>query len=392
MVGDKPAHPHDRESLRTAPKAIFPGPDSGPDAAIPWHYGDPLGEQRTAERTAVVVDRSHRFVLVLTGSERLSWLHSITTQHIAQLPSGGSAENLILDINGRVEHHFVMSDVVIDDTQTTIIDTEPDRGADLLAYLRKMVFWSDVQVEDGRERWAVLSVLGPTAAAVLTAADLPAPSTLYAAEVAGDVVVRSMPPLIPLGEPVLDERPTAAFDLLVPADGVARLRDRLIAAGAAAAGSWAWEALRVAAGRARLGVDTDERTIPHEVDWIGDIAARGAVHLDKGCYRGQETVARVHNLGSPPRHLFLVHIDGSADLRPERGADVLTAEGRRVGSLGTVIDHHELGPIALALLKRSVPVDTPLLASGTAISIDPDSAPTDWVRAGREAVSRLRGR
>lgn len=392
MVGDKPVHPSDRESLHDAPKAIYAGPDSGPDATIPWHFGDPLGEQRTAESAAVVVDRSHRFVLVLTGADRLSWLHSITTQYISDLPAGESAENLILDVNGRVEHHFVMSDVVIDGVPTTIIDTEPDRGEVLLGYLRKMVFWADVRVEEARSRWALLSVLGPTAAAVLAAAELPAPDKPYSAEVSGDVVVRAMPPLEPIGTELRADEPVGAFDLLVPADRVAHYRDRLITAGAAPAGSWAYEALRVAAGRARLGVDTDERTIPHEVDWIGEIAVRGAVHLDKGCYRGQETVARVHNLGSPPRHLFLVHLDGSADARPEQGADVLTAEGRRVGRLGTVIDHYELGPIGLALLKRSVPVDTELVAGGTAISIDPDSAPRDWVRAGREAVSRLRGR
>lgn len=390
MVADLPAHVTGRESLHGTPKAIFAGPDSGPDAATPWHFGDPLGEQRTAERGAVVIDRSHRFVLAVTGAERLTWLHSITTQHVANLPSGESAENLILDGNGRVEHHFVLSDVVLDGTPTTIVDTEADRGADLLTFLRKMIFWADVRIEQADR--AVLSVLGPAAVTVLTAAGLPAPSRSYAAEVADDIVVRDMPPLTPLGDAALTEQPPAVFDLLVPADRLTAVRDRLIAAGAAPAGSWAWEALRVAAGRPRLGVDTDERTIPHEVDWIGDIAARGAVHLDKGCYRGQETVARVHNLGSPPRHLFLVHIDGSADARPEPGADVLTAEGRRVGRLGTVVDHHELGPIALALLKRSVPVDTPLVASGTAISIDPDSAPRDWVRAGREAVSRLRGR
>ena len=83
-------------------------------------------------------------------------------------------------------------------------------------------------------------------------------------------------------------------------------------------GTWALEALRVAAWRPRLGHETDHRTIPHEVDWL-----RTAVHLTKGCYRGQETVARVHNLGRPPRRLVMLHLDGSGHGLPEQGADVL---------------------------------------------------------------------
>jgi folate-binding protein YgfZ len=139
-------------------------------------------------------------------------------------------------------------------------------------------------------------------------------------------------------------------------------------------------------------VDTDERTIPHEVGWIGD-PGTGAVHLNKGCYRGQETVARVHNLGKPPRMLVLLHLDGSVD-RPSTGDPVL-AGGRRVGRLGTVVDHSELGPIALALLKRGLPADTALV-TGTdgevAAEIDADSLPPAGVTgAGRVAIDRLRG-
>jgi tRNA-modifying protein YgfZ len=158
------------------------------------------------------------------------------------------------------------------------------------------------------------------------------------------------------------------------------------------AGVWAYEAHRVAAVRPRLGVDTDERTIPHEVGWIGG-PGLGAVHLDKGCYRGQETVARVHNLGKPPRMLALLHLDGSVD-RPATG-DAVLAGGRAVGRLGTVVDHVDLGPVALALLKRAIPADTALSTGGggeVAAMIDPASLPTvDGPGAGRVAVERLRG-
>ena len=183
--------------------------------------------------------------------------------------------------------------------------------------------------------------------------------------------------------------PSVELDLVVPRDQAVPWRQRLVDAGARPAGVWAYEAHRVAALRPRLGVDTDERTIPHEVGWIGT-----AVHLDKGCYRGQETVARVHNLGKPPRMLVLVHLDGSAD-RPDTG-DPLLAGGRRVGRLGTVIDHVDEGPIALALVKRGLPADTPLTTGGdaeVAAAIDADSLPpVDEVGAGRLAVEQLRGR
>jgi tRNA-modifying protein YgfZ len=175
---------------------------------------------------------------------------------------------------------------------------------------------------------------------------------------------------------------------VVPRDQAEGRQQRLVEAGVRRAGVWAYEAYRVAALQPRLGLDTDERTIPHEVGWIG-----AAVHLDKGCYRGQETVARVHNLGKPPRMLVLLHLDGSTD-RPSPGDPVLSA-GRTVGRLGTVVDHVDEGPIALALLKRGLPADTDLSTGGesqVAAVIDADTMPPpDVAGAGRAAVQQLRG-
>ena len=127
------------------------------------------------------------------------------------------------------------------------------------------------------------------------------------------------------------------------------------------AGTWAFEALRIARGEPRLGLDTDHRTIPNEVGWIGP-----AVHLDKGCYRGQETVARVHTLGRPPRRLTLLHLDGTENRLPPRRHRPLLHEGKVVGRVGSSARHHELGPIALALVKRNVPLDVTLDADGDA--------------------------
>jgi tRNA-modifying protein YgfZ len=360
--------------------SAVPAPDTGPDAGAIWHYGDPLGEQRAAETDAVLVDRSHRRVLTLTGADRRSWLHSISTQHVSALADGASTQNLSLDGQGRVEDHWIQTEL----GGVTYLDTEPWRGEPLLDYLRKMVFWSDVTAEPAD--LAVLSLLGPKLddPAVLEALELDAlPADMTAAPMNGGGFVRRMT-AAPQGH--------IELDVLVDRRQSAALQRRLSQSGVRPAGVWTYEAHRVAAVRPRLGVDTDERTIPHEVGWIGG-PGLGAVHLDKGCYRGQETVARVHNLGKPPRMLVLLHLDGSAE-RPAIG-DAVLANGRSVGRLGTVVEHVDLGPVALALLKRGIPADTALITGGDAAVpavIDADTLPAlDAPGAGRVAVERLRG-
>lgn len=357
--------------------SAVPAPDSGPDAGAVWHYGDPLGEQRAGETDAILVDRSHRAVLTLTGKDRQSWLHNISTQHVSELPDGAGTQNLSLDGQGRVEDHWLQTEL----GGVTYLDTEPWRGEPLLNYLTKMVFWSDVS--PAAADLAVLSLLGPRLAdrTVLDALGLDAlPVEWQSVAVTGGGFLRRMP-----GTP---DGPVEV-DLLVPRAEAAAWQQRL---SLRPAGVWAYEAHRVAALRPRLGVDTDERTIPHEVRWIGG-PGQGAVHLDKGCYRGQETVARVHNLGKPPRMLALLHLDGSVD-RPATG-DPVAAGGRTVGRLGTVVEHVDLGPVALALLKRGIPADTQLAVGSdgeVAAVIDAESLPpADQVGAGRLAVDRLRG-
>jgi tRNA-modifying protein YgfZ len=357
--------------------SAVPAPASSPDAGAVWHYGDPFGEQRAALTDAVFVDRSHRAVLTLRGSERGPWLHNISSQHVAELADGTTVQNLSLDGQGRVEDHWIQTEL----DGLTYLDTEPWRGEPLLAYLRKMVFWADVVAEAAD--FGVLSLLGPGVAdrSTLDALRIGAlPEPPAAAHLPDGGFVRRMPP--DAGGPAV------ALDVVAPREQIGVLADRLRAAGIRPAGVWTYEAHRVAGVRPRLGLDTDERTIPHEVGWIGT-----AVHLDKGCYRGQETVARVHNLGRPPRMLVLTHLDGT-DARPTTGSPVL-AQGRAVGRLGTVIDHVDLGPVALALVKRGVPADTALTAGGeTAVPmmIDPDSMPAaDVAGPGRTAIDRLRG-
>ncbi|GAA4659963.1 YgfZ/GcvT domain-containing protein [Gordonia humi] len=377
-----------RSPILSATAGAVATPDGDPSPGVAWHYGDPLGEQRAAARGVAVVDRSDRAVIELVGPERLTWLHTISSQHVAGLADRHSAENLSLDLNGRVEDHFVLTDI----DEVTWLDTEADRGAPLAQFLTKMVFWAQVTPAP-RADTAVLTLVGPRArtGAIAELLGVPSDADVYAAGSIPDAhgFWRVMPPI---GE----GRTLPVVDVVIARDELTRWWSALTGAGAAPAGMWAFDALRVAAGRARLHVDTDERTIPHEADWIGGPTEHGAVHLDKGCYRGQETVSRVANIGRPPRRLVLLHLDGSSDARPATG-DPVSAGGRSVGRVGSVVDHFELGPIALALVKRSVPVDAELVTgdseTGAAARIDSDLyTPDDTVPAGRAAQERLRGR
>ena len=315
-----------------SPLLAEPGavPAEAPDAGVAAHYGDPYAEQRGIVASWGVVDASHRDVIRITGQDRLSWLHSLTTQHLAQLAPGSSAEALILDPQGRVEHQLSLTD----DGEATWIHVEPGAAPALLGFLTSMRFMLRVETADVSGEYAVLAILGPDSEAHL------APGA--AAAVRNSFETNVIVPHVRL------------------ADEVAALRG----AGATLAGTWAHEALRIAAGRPRIGLDTDHRSIPHELGWIDT-----AVHLNKGCYRGQETVARVHNLGHPPRRLVLLHLDGSEDRLPAHGDPVRldsadSTDGTDVGFVGSAARHYELGPIALALVKRTTPVDATLLAGG----------------------------
>ena len=325
-----------------------------PDSGVAWHYGDPFAEQRALTQAAGLVDRSNRGVVRITGADRLSWLHSLTTQDVEHLSPHTATQALVLSPNGHIEHHLTL----VDDGVAVWAHVEPGTAEGLVAFLESMRFMLRVEPEDVTGRCAVLTLEGPRAGDF-------APS--------GAVILRQ-----PFG-----------IDLVVPRETVGTAAAELTGRGVRLAGMWAFEALRIAAHQPRFGLDTDHRTIPHEVGWIG-----AAVHLDKGCYRGQETVARVHNLGHPPRRLVLLHLDGSADRLPVHG-DPVELGGAAVGSVGSAARHYELGPIALALIKRTTPVAAELLAGGVAaaqeVIVSPDEGANVKItlragpRAGRRA-------
>ncbi|WFB08740.1 folate-binding protein [Streptomyces sp. LX-29] len=310
-----------------SPLLSLPGavPGEGPDEGVAAHYGDLFREQRALADGTGFVDLSHRGVVTVTGADRLSWLHLLLTQHVSELPPGQATEALVLSAHGHIEHALYL----VDDGETTWAHVEPDTQDALIAYLESMKFFYRVEIADRTDAYAVVH--------------LPAGSIATAPP---DAVVRET---------------AHGRDLFLPRAEL----ESFAAAHGPAAGMLAYEALRVEAHRPRLGMETDHRTIPHELGWIGT-----AVHLQKGCYRGQETVARVQNLGKPPRRLVFLHLDGSEVKLPGHGAPVRLAadgeEGRQLGFVTTSARHHELGPIALALVKRNVPVDAPLIVDTTA--------------------------
>jgi folate-binding protein YgfZ len=317
----------------------------GVDAAVPWHYGDPLREQRVLRTGAGLVDRSNRDVLQVSGQDRLEWLHTICSQHLTNLVDGDATEALVLSPHGHVEQDWQLVEL----DGTVWIDTEPGTAPAVLDYLQKMRFLKRVEPVDVSADWGVLTLVGPASAAVLAMAGLPEPESGRAVRLDDGGFVRAS---------------AAGTDLVVPRASADQVKRRLVDGGAVPAGMWAYEALRVEARRPRLGFETDHRTIPHEIGLIGT-----AVHLNKGCYRGQETVARVHNLGKPPRRMVLIHLSGESDELPEPGT-AIESGGRSVGFVGTAVQHYELGPIALAVIKRSLPDDAELTVVGSPITID----------------------
>ncbi|WP_150240567.1 CAF17-like 4Fe-4S cluster assembly/insertion protein YgfZ [Nocardiopsis quinghaiensis] len=326
----------------TSPLLSTPGAVSAesPDSGIAAHYGDPSHEGRAIERSSAWVDRSNRGVVRVAGPDRLGWLNDLTSQLTTGLAPGTGTEALVLDTRGHLRHHLSL----MDDGEATWIHTEPGGGSELAKFLDSMRFMLRVEVEDLGDSRAVLTVLGPDRAKVVGAASL------------DDVPARAAG-----GE----------TDLFLPSERLTGAAEALTAAGARPAGMWAYEANRIAEHRVRPGLDTDDRTIPHEVAWVDR-----AVHLEKGCYPGQETVARVHNLGRPPRRLVMLHLDGTAERLPEVGA-ALELDGRAVGRVGTSARHHELGPIALGVVRRAVPTDADLvvdgIAAGQEVVVDPDT-------------------
>ena len=288
--------------------------EDGVDKGAIWHFGEPVKEQRALEAGTAWADLGHLNVIAVSGADRLKWLHDLTTQFLNDLGVGIWMDAMILDPQGRIEYQFNL----VDDRSTTWLVLDPGYSEALITYLTKMKFMLRVDVRDASDEYAVLHAPGATT-------QIGGPFALVARAEVADI--------------------SAGFNLV-----------------ATQIGTWALDAQRVAAGRPRIGFETDHKSIPNEIGVLNK-----AVHMNKGCYRGQETVAKVFNLGNPPRRLVMLHLDGSDVAFPTRGTKVEN-DGVVVGFIGTVARHYELGTIALAIVKRNTPIEATLSIDGVPAS------------------------
>ncbi|WP_166973920.1 CAF17-like 4Fe-4S cluster assembly/insertion protein YgfZ [Brevibacterium atlanticum] len=318
---------------------------AGDLAQTPIHYGASLREQRVLEEKDGLVDLAHLRVLRLSGPDRLTWLNSITSQKIDALAPGVSTETLVLDPNGRIEGWLK----IVDDGEAlwAISDLNTD---DTLDFLRRMVFMMRVEIEDLSDDYqcfgAVTALPEKLPVTKLWSDPWPHIGTGSASYAEVDLGL----------EVAGTDHPGLETPFVI---GIVRRTDLagLSANDFAMAGFDAWEALRIAAWRPGRN-EIDHKSLVGELDLL-----RTAVHLAKGCYRGQEAVARVHNLGQPPRRLVFVHLDGSGHIAPDPGTEVLAevrGSERSVGTLTSVTVHWELGPIGLAVVKRNLSPEAPL--------------------------------
>jgi len=277
--------------------------DAGPDIGAVWHFGEPVKEQRALAEGKAFANLGHLPALAIEGADRLTWIHSLSTQDVENLQPGLWKSGYILDPQGHLEFPLLL----VDDGATLFIFTEISTHQGLLNFLDRMRFTLRVEVRDASSEVALFKAPGKTD------------------EIGGPYA-------------------------LVPRNEIESMKKNF-ALSAIEVGTWALDAHRVELGQPRFGFESDAKTIPNELGVLNI-----AVHMNKGCYRGQETVAKVFNLGKPPRRLTLLHLDGSGVDLPTSGSPV-TLDGKSIGFVGTVARHHELGPIALALLKRSIPLD-----------------------------------
>jgi len=304
-------------------------------------FSNPLVEQREFIAGNAAISLEDKAVISVSGDDRLTWLNDILSQKLDELAVGASTEALWLDAQGRIVRDFH----IIDDGETAWLITFKQDLEELLTQLKRMVFRAKVVITDRTDEFVVIATWNKPVEQVFVSHEVslqwidPWPATAVGGWRYGD-------------------KPTAPWEYR---EALVQVSDEpQVWQIFTKAGTMALDALRVAAFKPAGPNEIDEKALPHESDWLAT-----AVHMNKGCYRGQEAVAKVHNLGHPPRRLVFLHLDGSAHALPNTGDDVFAGENL-VGKVTSVGQHFEMGPIALALIKRNVSITEELsIVSGT---------------------------
>ena len=345
-------------------------------AFAPEHFGNPLREQALLAQGQAWAWLS-RDVVEVSGADRLSYLTTVSSQVLTDLENDGHCRQvLFLDANGHILYAALAVAALVPDSgeQSVLLLVDAGCGEGLAQLLNSRRFMLRVQAQvrpdlqvAGAIGDGVQKLAGVVKNLVTTWSDpwpgiTPGGSTYFtgtrhpgANYRAGGVVV------------ALEAGQTAPDQAAAPGQAAASGQEpgqALAAAGLTQGltqvGELAWEALRIEAGLPRWAREVDARAIPNELDWL-----RTGVHLNKGCYPGQETIARTVNLGRPPRRLVQLQLAGWQGQLPEVGARVYlpagdNPAGKVVGAITSVARHWELGNIALALVRRGVPAQAEL--------------------------------
>jgi len=369
-------------------------------AFAPEHFGNPLREQALLAQGQAWAWLS-RDVVEVSGADRLSYLTTVSTQVLTDLENDGqSRQVLFLDANGHILYAALAVAALVPDSgeQSVLLLVDAGCGEGLAQLLNSRRFMLRVQAQvrpdlqvAGAIGDVVQKLAGVVENLVTTWSDpwpgiTPGGSTYFtgtrhpgANYRAGGVVVALEPGQTAPGQKQASGQEITPGQAPGPSQAAASGQEaapgqehalapsqapaagELIQAGdLTQVGELAWEALRIEAGLPRWAREVDARAIPNELDWL-----RTGVHLNKGCYPGQETIARTVNLGRPPRRLVQLQLAGWQGQLPEVGARVYlpagdNPAGKAVGTITSVARHWELGNIALALVRRGVPAQAEL--------------------------------
>jgi folate-binding protein YgfZ len=299
-------------------------------------------EYRALTEACGLVDRSERGKLALTGPEAKAFLQGQVTNDIESLVPGTGAYAAFLTHKGKMQGDLR----ILDTGDELLLDTERAALQGLFNMIRRYKLGMDVELHKRTVETGLLSLIGPEARRLAGAGALPDAEHANAHAELG-------------GRPVLLAVTDGGVDVFTAADDVAAVREALLAAGAVPVGEDAAEVVRVERGRPRWGHELDDTVIPQEAG-----LNERAVSFTKGCYVGQETVARLHYRGKPNRHLRGLRL-----AEPVAPGTALTLGERTVGAVGSAVVSPRLGPIALAIVRREAGPGDTVDAGGVAAEV-----------------------
>lgn len=316
---------------------------------IPLSYGDPVAEHAAVRRSAGVTDASARLLLRVLGSDRVEFLHGLTTNHIKEMRPGEGTYNAHLNAKGKIIGDFIVYALA----DHLILDIPAACARQVREALDFYHFTEEVEFTDTTASHVVLGLHGPEAPALLEGL-----STLGVSDLPDFHFRRGSVGEVPVLAARVNRAGEEGFELHAPVDGAEALWGSLVEGGATPFGFEALETLRIEAGIPRYGADMDDTVVPWEA------ALDHAVHLNKGCYVGQEVVARMEYLGRVSKKLVALLIDG--DKAPEAGREV-RHEDKAVGRVTSSCFGPTVGrPVALAYVKFD------LTQEGTALAVVAD--------------------